>query len=191
MNLYVYGEDHPYYQALASENTARYYGFLRSIILSALRTQQYHVTDDLIKAINHHVIAGLHPEAGTYRTGPVTVGNFSPPPPVEILPFINTAIRTINNSWSHTSGGILAAYALWAVNHVHPFVNGNGRTARAICYFILCVKAGGLLPGQVTIPELLRMEPLEHNISKRSNTLTSSAISSLSPRSSKELPHNR
>ena len=24
----------------------------------------------------------------------------------------------------------LAAYCLWRLNHIHPFINGNGRTAR-------------------------------------------------------------
>jgi hypothetical protein len=29
----------------------------------------------------------------------------------------------------------LAAYGLWRLNWIHPFVEGNGRTARAVCYF--------------------------------------------------------
>ena len=45
---------------------------------------------------------------------------------------------------------------LWGINHIHPFINGNGRTARAACYFVLCVKAGKLLRGTQILPELLR-----------------------------------
>lgn len=44
----------------------------------------------------------------------------------------------------------------------HPFINGNGRTARAICYFVVCVKAGGLVPGSVILPELLRINRDEY-----------------------------
>lgn len=50
----------------------------------------------------------------------------------------------------------LAAYCLWRLNHIHPFINGNGRTARGLCYFVICVKAGSWLEGEPILPELLR-----------------------------------
>ena len=56
----------------------------------------------------------------------------------------------------------LATYVLWRLNHIHPFINGNGRTARAACYFVLCVKVGGWLGGNVILPELLRRERQEY-----------------------------
>jgi hypothetical protein len=49
----------------------------------------------------------------------------------------------------------LAWMALWRLNYI-PFINGNGRTARAASYFVLCCKAGGWLPGNPILPELLR-----------------------------------
>jgi len=39
------------------------------------------------------------------------------------------------------------------MNWVHPFVDGNGRTARAVSYVVLCVRLGSVLPGTNTIPE--------------------------------------
>jgi Fic family protein len=50
----------------------------------------------------------------------------------------------------------LAAFALWRLNWIHPFVEGNGRTARAACYYLLCIKAGRLLPGKKIVPERIR-----------------------------------
>lgn len=50
----------------------------------------------------------------------------------------------------------MAAYALWRLNWIHPFIEGNGRTARAACYYILCLKAGALLPGRRIVPERIR-----------------------------------
>ncbi|HEX5431735.1 MAG TPA: Fic family protein, partial [Bryobacteraceae bacterium] len=38
----------------------------------------------------------------------------------------------------------------------HPFVEGNGRTARAACYYMLCMKAGRVLPGRKIVPERIR-----------------------------------
>jgi Fic family protein len=39
------------------------------------------------------------------------------------------------------------------MNWIHPFADGNGRTARAISYVVLSVKLDSLLPGTPTIPE--------------------------------------
>jgi len=45
---------------------------------------------------------------------------------------------------------------LWRLNWIHPFNDGNGRTARAACYFLLCVRSGALLPGRRIVPERIR-----------------------------------
>ena len=36
------------------------------------------------------------------------------------------------------------------------FIEGNGRTARAACYYLICLRQGGLLPGKKTVPERIR-----------------------------------
>ena len=48
------------------------------------------------------------------------------------------------------------AYGLWRLNWIHPFIEGNGRTARATCYYLLCVRSGGLLPGRKIVSERIR-----------------------------------
>jgi Fic family protein len=39
------------------------------------------------------------------------------------------------------------------LNWIHPFTDGNGRTARAISYLLLGLRLGYRLPGTKTIPE--------------------------------------
>lgn len=51
---------------------------------------------------------------------------------------------------------MLPAYALWRLNWIHPFVEGNGRTARAACYYLICMKQGRLLGGRKMVPERIR-----------------------------------
>jgi Fic family protein len=51
---------------------------------------------------------------------------------------------------------ILPAYALWRLNWIHPFVEGNGRTARAACYYLICMKQGRMLGGTKIVPERIR-----------------------------------
>ncbi|MBV9180292.1 MAG: Fic family protein [Acidobacteria bacterium] len=49
----------------------------------------------------------------------------------------------------------LAAYVMWRLNWIHPFVNGNGRTTRAVSYYVLCAKLEVYIPGVTTVPELI------------------------------------
>jgi Fic family protein len=35
-------------------------------------------------------------------------------------------------------------------------VEGNGRTARAACYYLICMKQGRVLPGKRIVPERIR-----------------------------------
>jgi len=51
---------------------------------------------------------------------------------------------------------MLPAYALSRLNWIHPFVEGNGRTARAAGYYLICLKQGRLLPGKKIVPERIR-----------------------------------
>jgi Fic family protein len=59
----------------------------------------------------------------------------------------------VNENWSIKSAVHLAAYVLWKMNWIHPFADGNGRTARAVSYVVLSIKLDSLLPGTPTIPD--------------------------------------
>ena len=50
----------------------------------------------------------------------------------------------------------IAAYALWRLNWIHPFIEGNGRTARAACYYLICLRQEKLLGGTKIVPERIR-----------------------------------
>lgn len=67
-------------------------------------------------------------------------------------------VNQVNRSWEKSDAITLSAYVLWRLNNIHPFINGNGRTARAACYFVLCVKLGGWLVGKTILPELIKGE---------------------------------
>ena len=162
MNLYDLEdtEQHPAYQQLEATNVLRHYDFLYSIIRAALASDRQWLSQSLIKALNFHAIVGLHHEAGQYRSHDVEVGRHIPPRHYRVESLMDDFVNSVNRSWESADVAKLAAYALWRINYIHPFVNGNGRTARAVCYFIVCVKVGGLLPGGTTLPETLRREPM-------------------------------
>jgi hypothetical protein len=149
-------EDHPAYQALEISNGNRQYSFLRSIVAAALATQRPFLSTVVIKALNYHAITCLHVNAGEYRPCQVLVGKYEPPAHYRVQALMDDMVNQVNRRWDSTDPVYLATWVLWRMNWIHPFINGNGRTARAVCYFILCVCANVWLPGTPILPELIR-----------------------------------
>ncbi|MPS30528.1 MAG: cell filamentation protein Fic [Alcaligenaceae bacterium] len=149
-------EDHPIYRELEASNGSRQYDFLRSMVLAAVQAQQVWLSQQIIKALNYQAIACLHTNPGEFRPCPVRVGSYLPPEHFRVQAQMDSFVNLVNSQWATTDAVALASLVLWRLNHIHPFINGNGRTARAACYFVLCVKAGGWLPGNRILPELLR-----------------------------------
>ena len=150
-------EDAPIYQFLEIANGNRQYDFLRSIVDVSLEVQKSFLSTHILKALNFQAITCLHTNAGEYRPCQVTVGNYHPPEHYRVQALMDDFINTVNRLWESMEPTPLAAFVLWKLNHIHPFINGNGRVARAACYFVLCVKFNRWLPGSTILPELLRL----------------------------------
>ena len=152
-------ETHPIYQSMALSNGERHYSFLQSAVEAALKMEGGDLlSQTVIKAINYHAIACLHPYAGEYRPCEVHVGNRHCPMPHRVSSLMDNFVDTINRHWETADPVTLAAAIISRLNYIHPFINGNGRTARATGYFALCLKMGRWLPGSTILPELLRRE---------------------------------
>ena len=151
------------YQQLQISNLDRQYDFLESIVDASLATGSKYISQAVIKAFNYHAIVCLHSNAGEYRPCEVTVGDHKPPMWIHVQAMMDDFVNRLNTSLASEDGVTLAAWALWRLNWIHPFVNGNGRTARLAAYYVLCLKFGGLLPGNPALPELLRRHRGEPN----------------------------
>ena len=156
----VPNENHPVYANLSAENLTRQYSFLKSIVLSSLGLGRPMLSTEAILALNYHALACLHSYAGVYRPCPVFIG---PPgaPPTRVPPehfrvpaLMDLFVDEVNRNWEQADSLFLATYVLWKINYIHPFVNGNGRTARATCLYVLCLKAGGWKFEQ--LPDLIK-----------------------------------
>lgn len=148
-------ENNLVYQKLAIANGNRQYDFLKSIVESSLEIGRPFLSQHVIKALNFQAITCLHTNAGEYRPCPVHVGVYQPPDHYRVGALMDDFVNMVNRNWEASDPVVLASFVLWRLNHIHPFINGNGRTARAACYFVLCLKLGALLPGEKILPELL------------------------------------
>jgi Fic/DOC family len=155
-------ENHPVYQALQVANGNRQYDFLRSIVQASLQMGRPFLSQHVIKALNFQAISCLHTSPGEYRPCAVGVGEHKPPDHYRVPALMDDFVNMVNRHWETTDPVVLATHVLWRLNNIHPFINGNGRTARAASYFVLCLKAGGWLPGDTILPELIRRERDEY-----------------------------
>ncbi len=155
-------EQHPAYRQLSVDNLSRQYDFLGSIVNAAITANRPMVSTAIVTALNYHAISCLHVSAGEYRPCEVTVGGHAPPAHYRVPELMNAFINEVNRYWETTDVLSLASYCLWRLNNIHPFINGNGRTARALCYYVICAKLGRLLGGDPTLPDLIRRDRDEY-----------------------------
>jgi Fic family protein len=109
--------------------------------------------------LNHVAVANISQFGGRFREEPIYVGTHKPPHFRDVPHLMDQFISTVHENWYLWSKTDLAAYGLWRLNWIYPFIEGNGRTARAASYYLLCVKSGGLLGGHKIIPERIRENP--------------------------------
>lgn len=102
-------------------------------------------------------VAGIFPCGGKLRTAlySVTVpdSRHQPPPAVSVEGHLDELLDVLNDTKRPALDR--AAIALWRFNWIHPFPGGNGRTARALAYLVLCIDNERMLPGVPTIPALI------------------------------------
>ncbi len=94
---------------------------------------------------------------GVYRDCPVHLADangkivYQPPPHEQVPGLMQEMFVELRTVWQTGDALDAAAFALWRVNWVHPFKNGNGRTARSFAYACLNARLGVVLPGTTTI----------------------------------------
>ena len=106
-------------------------------------------------SLQRMALDGLSEYAGTWRPADIKIGESDHQPPgAHLVPeLVEDLCDYVNSNWEKLSAIDLAAYVMWRLNWIHPFTDGNGRTARAASYLVLCAKVGYRLPGTNTIPD--------------------------------------
>lgn len=104
--------------------------------------------------LHRAALQGITAYAGNWRPADIEIGGSKHQPVgAHLVPEeVEHMCDYVNDHWEK-SAIHLAAYTLWRLNWIHPFTDGNGRTARAISYVVMCLRLGERLPGRNTIPE--------------------------------------
>jgi fido (protein-threonine AMPylation protein) len=149
-------EDPVLYASVQEQNLLRQYSLLTNCIEIGLI--QGHTSFDkyVLWSLNSAAVANICQFGGRFREEPVYVRRHVPPHFDDVPDLMDRFISTIHENWFEWTPTQLAAYGLWRLLWIHPFIEGNGRTARAACYYLLCARSGFLLPGNKTVPERIR-----------------------------------
>lgn len=139
-------------------NALLQYDALDAEILTAVeREDAYRLRPSIIQALHRIAMDGLDSYAGNWRPGAVHISQsrHEPPHASTVATHIEELCDYVNDNQKSIPPVELSAYVLWKICWIHPFTDGNGRTARAVSYLTLCAALGTKLPGGETIPEFI------------------------------------
>lgn len=123
------------------------------VTTTAQAKAKFILSEDLVKSMHRIAMAQLLPSAGNFReTAVILTGSQHVPPNfIEVPAHMQGFYSYLNSSWESRDLVHLAAFCMWRLNWIHPFLNGNGRTTRALSYLIRCMKHGKLLPAKNSV----------------------------------------
>ncbi|MBV8427373.1 MAG: Fic family protein [Hyphomicrobiales bacterium] len=140
-----------------AENGIRQFELAIEIIRAFVKDRErpFRLRQGIVLELHAKALQGIHLLSGTFRNGPVEIhgSGHVPPGPLKVADEVSDLCDYVNTNWNDKSAIHLAAYVLWRLNWIHPFADGNGRTARAVSYVVLSIKLDSLLPGTKTIPD--------------------------------------
>jgi fido (protein-threonine AMPylation protein) len=138
--------EHPdLHHRIQEQNLLRQYDLLSNCIEIGVEKGIDSFDKYTLWALNYAAVANICQLGGRYREGPIYVGNHIPPHFRDVSQHMDQLFSLIHENWDVIkSPTTLAAYTLWRLNWIHPFIEGNGRTARAACYYLICVRHGRL-----------------------------------------------
>jgi Fic family protein len=139
-----------------AENGIRQYNAALDVVRNHVndRERPFKLRPSHILMLNREALSGIDRMAGAFRNTGIKISKSNHvPPDYAIVPEeIERMCDYVNDKWSSPPCH-LAAYLLWRLNWIHPFVDGNGRTSRMVSYMVLSIRMDGMLPGVPTIPE--------------------------------------
>lgn len=142
-------------EAEARNGLLQYDFACRAIIDAIEKGIGWKLRPSLLLGLHREALQGISSYAGNYRPASVVIeGSRHKPVDAHRVPeLVEYLCDYINENWNTRTAIHLASYAMWRLNWIHPFSDGNGRTSRMISYTVLCIKLGLLLPGRKTIPD--------------------------------------
>ena len=151
--------DKELFDKIQEQNLLRQYDLLTNCIEIGIDKGIEFFDKYTLWTLNAAAVSNIAQFGGRFREEPIYVGNHIPPHFDHVADLMDRCLSVIHENWDGIDNPMtLPAYVLWRMNWIHPFVEGNGRTARAACYYLICMKFGALPPGKKIVPERIRAD---------------------------------
>jgi Fic/DOC family len=153
-------KDQQLFWDITNRNLLWQYDFLINSIRIGL-VRRHKLDGYIISALNFFATVNLSDSPGCVRSEDVYIEEapHTPPGHSEVGDHYLKFIPHLHSIWDQWDALHLAAYVLWKINWIHPFMEGNGRTARAAMYYVISIKMGRVLEGSNSIPTQIRASP--------------------------------
>src|ERR1700735_3016042 len=149
-------DDKVFFDLMQEKNLLRQYDYLLNCIDIGLAQGPHAFDKYFLWSLNHIAVANISQFGGRFRSEPIYVGKHVPPHYKDVPELVDRFISFVQENWFVLTPTMLAAYGLWRLNWIHPFIEGNGCPARAACYDLLCARGVALLGGKKIVPERIR-----------------------------------
>ena len=116
-------------EVLEAKNHPEAINFIENLV-----SEKEEISEDNILSLHKLIMSNIVDNAGCYRTTGVTIGGavFSPPPSSEIKARIDELLEWLRRNPEEYTPIELAAVFHHRFVWIHPFIEGNGRTARLL-----------------------------------------------------------
>jgi len=140
---------------------------VRQWMRQSLRSPAYRtLTPRMILRLHQVAMQDILPNAGRWRTSDVEIfgSHHEPPPYVDVDRLVQDVCTFVNeyDAEDESEAMFLAAFVMWKIAWIHPFDDGNGRTARAVSYLIMCQRLGKELGGESPVPQRIKYAPIAY-----------------------------
>jgi len=160
------------------ENSLRLTDLVAREARAALKARKFVLEPDLILRMHFTAMTKVIETAGSIRKvdrpKPIFGSKHQPPAYKEVEDHLRGMCAYINASPPTFPGdddpelrqaldrGIhVASYAIWRLNWIHPFDDGNGRTSRALGYLLLSIHSGMFDTASPALPDRICRERLK------------------------------
>jgi Fic/DOC family len=156
------------YKEIVASNQLRMMDLLKDSVMLTIENPSF-FNQNMIFALHHAAMSFLLDEPAKYRRHDVSItySDHIPPPAKDVPSLMLETIQTIRETLMQPEPDamnhiIIASYALWRINWIHPFEDGNGRLSRAICYLIINVGFRGWFKSKRNIPDIISHKEIEY-----------------------------
>jgi fido (protein-threonine AMPylation protein) len=148
------------YAHIQQQNLLRQYDLLTNCVEICLSKGIDAFDKYMLWSLNAAAVSNIAQFGGRFREQPIYVGDHIPPHFEKVPGLVDQCLSVIHETWTiNDHPTILPAYALWRLNWIHPFIEGNGPHGTSSLLLVDLSQTGKVVTGQEDRARAYSREP--------------------------------